>query len=178
MNTLDHLYAEAHPFVALTEQFCAKHSFYGRIELDHLCFKCGSRESFEEMRNIFEREGARFWTSPIAGRSISYFILPRPIISGLGKINYLELSDQKPDGSQKHGFDHVEAYPLGWPFERMVEELSRNERVVDSKRPHHLTHDIDIGNGFEFRASRRPLIEKIVSEEILQKPRGETYAGL
>ncbi len=171
MQNIDEFFAQAQPFVALFDAFVEKHRLFTRVEPDHICYKCGSRESFEQARNLFEREGANFWSSRISGRTISYVVLPRGgLVSQFGLIKYLELADQKPDGTQHDGFDHIEAYPLGWRYEQMIERLSETERVVEVERPHHSTHDIDIGEGFLFRATREPLIEKIVREEILPRP--------
>lgn len=162
---------DAQSFVNRFDHFLYTHAMFGRAEPDHLCYKCGSRESFEHIRTLFEELQCSFWSAHISGRSICYIVLPNGgLVSEFGLIKYLELADQKPDGSQKEGFDHIEAYPLGWPYEKMVAELAKTERVVEVVRPHHTTHDIDIGEGFLFRATREPLIEKIVREEILHRP--------
>ena len=50
--------------------------------------------------------------------------IPSPPAQGaIGTINFLELSDQKPDNSQRDGFDHIEAYAVGRSHAEMVKEL-------------------------------------------------------
>ena len=49
----------------------------------------------------------------------------------------------------------------------MVGELGESEKVVHVERPHHTTDDIDIGEGFLFRCTQGPLIEKIKHSEFV-----------
>ncbi len=134
-------------------------------KVDHICYKCGSRESFVAMRTMFESLGCHFTNAPVSGRSIAYIRLNAPIKTYLGDLWYLELSDQKPDSTQEDGFDHIEVYPLARTFDHLVEHLvGRGVHLVESGRRHHPTHDVDIGHGFELRCERGPLIEKIKEE--------------
>ena len=48
----------------------------------------------------------------------------------------------------------------------MVKELEATEKVIKVERPHHTTHDIDIGAGFLFRCTEGLLIEKIKNSEM------------
>lgn len=139
---------------------------------DHISYKCAHRDEFERIRWLFEDEGASHWTARVSGRSISYIILPKPIPTALGNIRYLELSDQKPDGSQKSGFDHIEVYPLDCdrPLEEIVLLLNALgvSKVSFTNRPHHPTYDLVINEaGFELRLEKEALIETIVRREIL-----------
>lgn len=158
---------EASPFISMFNDFASKHSLEKRGKADHICFKCGSSSSFEAIRSMFEKDSAFVYQSIISKRRIAIIKLPQGIETLLGEIVYLELSDQKPDGSQKDGFDHIEVYPLTLTYLDMIEELRRKERIVEVIRPHHSTHDIEIGKGFLFRCTEGPLIEKIKKEEML-----------
>lgn len=147
--------------------FARKHTLAGAARADHIGYKCGSTESFEVRRRALEPESAYLHQAVISGRRIAYARLLRGIGSNLGMINFLELSDQKPDGSQKDAFDHVEIYPTLGTYEELAAKLERaGERVVKVERPHHTTHDIALPSGFLIRLCREPLIEKIKREEM------------
>lgn len=159
-------YAGAAPFVKLFDVFAEKHRLGGRAKADHICYKCDSSKAFEHLRALFEQEPSCLYQSLIAGRRIAIIRLPHPIETVLGPINWLELSDQKPDGSQTNRYDHIEAYPTGMTYDAMVQELERTEEVIKADRPHHPTHDISLGSSFLFRCTHEPLIEKIKREEL------------
>ena len=167
MKTLEEFYEGSKKFVEIFDAFAAKLAIVGRAQADHICYKCGSKESFEQMRAMFESESRYVYQSIISKRRIAVIRLTQSIETSLGTINFLELSDQKPDNSQHDGFDHIEAYPVGWSYDDMVKEFEAREKVIKVERPHHSTHDIDIGNGFLFRCTHEPLIEKIKSQELL-----------
>ncbi len=169
IKTARDFFADAERFITLFDKFAQKHCLKGRAQADHLCYKCGSRESFERLRTLFETESEYIYQSIISKRPIAYIKCKTGIATSLGTIHFLELSDQKPDGSQQDGFDHIEAYPVGWSYDDMVRELEKTERVVKVERPHHTTHDVEIGEGegFLFRCTRGPLLEKIKDGEMI-----------
>lgn len=157
---------EAQAYIVLFNLFAQKHSLVG-ASADHICYKCASSESFEMMRTMFEGESLFLYQAMISGRRIAYIKLKKGIKTALGVISFVELSDQKPDGSQKEGFDHIEVYPVTLSYEEMVQELKKTEDVFHVARPHHTTDDIDIGSGFLFRCTQVPLLEKIKAAEML-----------
>ncbi len=167
MESIKEFYIESEKFVALFDAFVAKHGLPGKARADHICYKCDSKESFERMREMFEGASEYLYQSIISKRRIAIIRLKRGIPSSLGQINFLELSDQKPDNSQRDSFDHIEAYPVDQSYDDMVKVLEVTERVVKVERPHHTTHDIDIGGGFLFRCTHEPLIEKIRNSEMV-----------
>ena len=166
MNNSVDFYKEAETYIQLLETFVTKHALAGRAAVDHICYKCGSKESFEEIRRLFEHESDYIYQSIISNRRIAIIRLKQGIVTSLGTIFFLELSDQKPDNSQVDGFDHIEVYPLARTYDDMVAEFSKTEVVVKVERPHHTTHDIDMGDGFLFRCTEGPLIKKITETEI------------
>jgi len=168
-TSIEAFYKDAKQSLLAFNEFAIRHKLEGRALPDHLCYKCGSRTSFERLRKMFEDAGCWMFESRISDRTIAYIRLnfEIPMTTGLGEIRYLELCDQKPDRSQRSGFDHVEVYATAMSYEEMVEELAQTEQVVEKKRPHHSTHDIDVGNGFLFRATHGPLVEKIKNEEMI-----------
>ncbi len=166
-KTIGDFYTETDKYVSLFNSFAQKHTLAGSASADHICYKCGSRESFEAMRLMMERESEFIYQSIISKRPIAYLKLKKPIETDLGSVYFLELSDQKPDGSQAEGFDHIEAYPTQGSYQDMVQKLeAEGETVVLVERPHHTTHDIDIGGGFLYRCTPGPLIEKIRDAEM------------
>jgi predicted metalloenzyme YecM len=166
MKSIEGFYAESETFVALFDTFAVKHNLRGRARADHICYKCDSKESFEKIREIFEGASEYVYQSIISKRRIAIIRFKKGIQTSLGVINFLELSDQKPDSSQRNGFDHIEAYAAGRSYNEMVKEFESSEEVIKVERPHHTTHDIDIGGGFLFRCTQGPLIEKIKNTEM------------
>lgn len=147
-------------------EFSQRHGLVGKTDPDHLCFKCGSKESFEEMRAMFEQESQYMHQAIISGRRIAYIKLKQPMHTVLGEIWFIELSDQKPDNSQVDSYNHIEVYGTQMSYDEMVAHLEESgANVVKVERPHHTTHNVDIG-GFTFSCTRGPLVEKIKSEEM------------
>lgn len=166
MKTIEEFYREAENIVRCFDAFVATHALAGKAGADHICYKCGSTESFESLRAMFEGESEYVFQSVISKRRIAIIRLKRGIETSLGTIVFLELSDQKPDGSQSDGFDHVEAYAVGRSYDDMVADLAASVEVVKIERPHHVTHDVDMGSGFTFRCTQGPLIDKIRDAEM------------
>lgn len=152
--------------IGVFDEFVTRHALQGRAQADHICFKCGSRETFEHIRALFEHESKFIYQSIISGRRIAYLKFKTPLMCALGDIWFLELSDQKLDGSQKDGFDHIEVFGTTLTYDDMVRELAQTEKVIHVERPHHTTDDIDITPDFLFRCTQGPLIEKIQQEQM------------
>ena len=160
-------YTGAKRYVQLFNAFVEKHSFVDKVRADHICYKCGSRESFEHLRTMFENESRFLFQSIIAKRRIVIIGLVKPIQTVAGEIMILELSDQKPDGSQIDKYDHIETYGTAISYEEMIRQLEQSEKVIKVERPHHSTHDIDIGESFLFRCTEGPLLNKIKTSEMV-----------
>lgn len=134
---------------------------------DHICYKCGSREEFENLRHLFEGESEFMYQSIISKRRIAIVKFKKPLTTVLGDIWYLELSDQKPDGTQTSGFDHMEIYPSEGTMDALAESLEEKGTPLEKiERPHHVTYDGIIEGNFKIRLEPEPLVEKIKREEI------------
>lgn len=166
IQKIEDFYTESVGYVKIFDAFVAKHNFVGKGVSDHICYKCASTESFESLRALFESESEYVFQSIISKRRIAVIKLKKGITTSLGEIFVLELSDQKPDDSQKEGFDHIEVYPVDCTYTEMVETLGQSEDVKKVERPHHTTHDIDIEGGFLCRCTEGPLIEKIKNSQM------------
>lgn len=166
IKTIDDFYTSSRKYVDEFNLFAEKHGLEGVVKADHICYKCESKESFESIRAIFEQNSEYIYQSIISKRRISYIKLKRGIETVLGTINFLELSDQKPDGSQVNGFDHIEVYGVAISYDDIVSRLEKSEKVIKVERPHHTTHDVEIKDGFFFRCTQEPLVEKIRREEM------------
>ena len=167
MESVDDFYNGSQDIVKVFDDFSATHHLTDKGKADHICYKCSSSESFENIRRMFEPKSRARWVyqSIIAGRRIALIRLVRPIETELGEVDVLELSDQKPDGSQSEGFDHIEVYPVYVSYDRLVSYLrERKLEVKEIVRPHHTTHDILIGRGYLLRLTREGLIEKVTGE--------------
>ncbi|MEI6510904.1 MAG: VOC family protein [Candidatus Uhrbacteria bacterium] len=134
---------------------------------DHLCYKCSSRDEFESIRSLLETSSAFVYQSIISNRRIAIIKFLTPIPSALGAIWFLELSDQKPDGSQASGFDHVEIYPTGGTMDELAIDLEAKGTVVEKVvRPHHTTYDIVVRGTFKVRIEPDALVAKIKRDEM------------
>jgi len=164
-KNLDQFFQQARESVAPFDAWAA--TFAPDAVADHLCYKCSSRDEFETIRAMFETDSAYVYQSIISNRRIAIIKFSLPIPSALGDIWFLELSDQKPDGSQESGFDHVEMYPSAGTMEELADRLERNGCVVEKVvRPHHTTYDIVVQGSFKARIEPDALVEKIKREEM------------
>lgn len=134
---------------------------------DHLCYRCEDIDEFERARSFFEVPGAYLYQSWISGRRIAVIKLVSALPTVFGPISFLELSDQKPDRSQRRGFDHVEIHPTTGAVDDLVKAFAgRGFSFTRAGRPHHVTYDALIGARFQVRIEDEPLIEKIKREEM------------
>lgn len=164
--TIEDFHSGAQTYIKKFNAFAQQHGLVGKTAPDHMCYKCGSHESFEAMRSMFESASQYLHQAIISGRRIAYIKLKQPIETVLGQIWFIELSDQKPDNSQTDSYDHIEVYGTEISYDEMVAHLEQSgANVIKVERPHHTTHNIDIG-GFIFSCTQGPLIEKIKTEEM------------
>ncbi len=162
------LYSQAKEAVGYFDLFFKKHNLTGLALADHLCYKCSSAEEFERVRASLEHASDYIHQAMISDRRIAYIKLSTPVPTTLGEVHFLELSDQKPDGSQKSGFDHIELYPTGdATYESLLEQLrKKDEHIIHVERPHHTTDDVVLPSGLLVRFEPEPLIEKIKRTEL------------
>ena len=165
MFTISSFFSEAQPIITAFNTWASTYSPAARA--DHLCYKCGSLAEYEEIRRMFETESVFIYQSIISKRRISIIVFTKPIQTLLGDIRILELSDQKPDGSQTSGFDHVEIYPEHGTEETLAQQLETGGYPLNKIiRPHHTTFDGNLGKTWKIRLEREPLLEKIKREEM------------
>jgi predicted metalloenzyme YecM len=167
MNTIEKFYEDAKKFVEVLNAFAERNEMQTLAVVDHIGYKCSSKEMYEEWRAIFETNSVYQYQSIISERRISIIKLATPLKTILSEIKYLELSDQKPDGSQKDGFDHVEVYPVGISYDELVRGLEENGNEVEEvKKPHHHTHNISLREDFKLKIEPEALMIKIQREEM------------
>lgn len=135
---------------------------------DHLCYKCGDTAEFEQLRAMFEKDSAYIYQSVISQRRIAIVAFREPVGTALGDIRFLELSDQKPDGSQESGFDHIEIYPNSGDMDALAGALeAKGTTFTKVERPHHTTYDAVIdGKSFKVRLEPEALLRKIKRDEM------------
>jgi hypothetical protein len=125
-------------------------------------------EKYESQRRLFESDSRFMYQSIVSKRRISIVGLTAGLETIVGKINYLELSDQKPDGSQKDQIDHLEIVSKEGSHEDLVSHLqAKGVTMKEIVRPHHTTYDIIMPSGFIVRLSHELLIDKIRREEMV-----------
>lgn len=138
------------------------------MRADHIGLKCSSKALYEFQRGLFELESAFIYQSIISNRRIAIIGLTVGIKTIAGDVRYLELSDQKPNGTQKDCIDHMEVVPISLSYEQVVEQLkNKNVNLQEVVRPHHTTYDIILDSGFVVKLSRGMLLDKVKSEEMV-----------
>jgi predicted metalloenzyme YecM len=142
---------------------------FSNLTADHICYRCGSNYSFRKLYEAYCERAILIDVSQFDGRSIAYFLLnSRFETYKLGDIRYLELCDQKLDGSQVEGFEHVEVYPRSaGQLQTIVNQLRKTDNVVEKVRPSRTTYDIQVAKELMFTIEPEPLIEKIMREKAL-----------
>ncbi len=164
---IEQFYTEGKIVVERLNTFFRELGITSFVQADHICFKCESSDEFESMRKMFEQHASYFFQSIISQRRIAVVKFLEPLETIVGPIGVLELSDQKPDASQKSGFDHIEIYPREKTVEDIIKILEQKGVVVTKEsRPHHTTWDFFV-EGFRVRIEECPLIEKIKQEEMI-----------
>jgi len=168
-NTFAELVAASQSYLTLYDDFIARHALILSVIADHICFKCHSSHEYEHVRAVLERDPPSRYSYQVwlAGRRVAYlgFRVGLPLKSS--SIMCIELADAKPFGREAGGFHHLEIYPTRISYDDLLMKLEREgERPILKMRPHHTTHDIVCSNGFTIRLTDRPLIKKIVDEEL------------
>jgi len=164
---IETFYEGIHESVKIFDRFVNRYELKGRIVADHICYKCGSSDSFEKIRSAFETNSEWIYQSIISKRRIAIIRLNNDIETIAGKINLLELSDQKPDGSQSEGFDHIEVYPKNMGYDDLVTYLEEKGLEVNKTiRPHHTTHEVRTESGLIMRLTREPVLDIIKREQM------------
>jgi len=167
ITTIENFTNSSKPYIEKLNAFAQKGNLAGTVIIDHLGYKCASNESFEQARAMFEQNSEYIFQSIISERRIAYVKMKQPIVTDLGDLWFVELQDQKPDGSQIEKFDHIEGYSSGISYGEMVEKISGFETIIESKKAHHPTHDVGLGVGFSFKCTHGPLLDKIKDQEMV-----------
>ncbi len=167
-STTEDFFSAAQESVELFNTWVAKYA--PNASADHICYKCSSSEEFETLRKAFKNKNTFIYQSIISTHHIAIIKFSSPITSALGDIWYLELSDQKPDGSQVSGFDHIEIYPHEGSMDDFAQKLQEQGMTLEKTvRPHHTTYDSFLNEAFKVRLEPDALIEKIKREEMIVK---------
>jgi predicted metalloenzyme YecM len=165
--TFDELGAEIKPLIDATNTFATNYNLVGKAAADHLGYDCASSERFNELREVLENESVYLYQSIIAGRRIAIFKLLVPFETVLGNVSVFELADQKPDGSQVDGIEHIEIYPHHDSFEGLVTYIQK--QGIEGKQsvtPHHTTHKFPLSTVFTLKLEPCALLDKIKNEEM------------
>jgi len=174
ISDLEDFHYLARQFIHAFNAFVRPCQLKGLAWADHICYKCDSARTFEEMRALFESEKVSefIYQSNIAGRRIACVQLRMAIRTALGPIRLLELSDKKPRKEERSHFDHIEVYPKGISYASMVNRVEKAGIILKKDaRPHHTTLDALIDAHFKLRLTREPLMNKIIRDEISRRIR-------
>ncbi|MDD5700314.1 MAG: VOC family protein [Candidatus Nanoarchaeia archaeon] len=164
-ESVNAFYEGAKAAVEVFDRFISDFGLSGLVGSDHICYKVSSAENFEDIKKIFEKDSKWIYQAIISGRRIATIRTNQVLRTSAGGINLVELSDQKPDGSQSDGFDHIEIYPSAVTYSELVSRLrEKGLEVREVVRPHHTTHDIKLNSGFIIRLTRDRLVDAIKSE--------------
>lgn len=166
ISSLDVFFGQATEYLSLFDVWAAP--LISSANVDHIGYKCSSTEEFEALRALLEPACDFTYQSFISGRRIALCRFKPTMKTVLGDISLLELSDQKPDGSQVSGFDHVEIYPSAGTMEALAAVCEKQgSPFTVTIRPHHTTYDRKLTPKFGIRIEPEPLLKKIVYEEIV-----------
>ena len=155
------------PYLEEFDTFCKAYNLLGKVKADHLGLTCSSKEVYELQRSYFEFTSRFIYQSIISKRRISIIGLTEGLVTSVGPLNYLELSDQKPDGSQRDIVDHLEVVPVGLSYQELVDDLkTKGVALKDTIKPHHSTYDVILSSGFIVKLSREMLVDKIKRDEM------------
>ncbi len=158
------------PWQEVVNNFIFKYRVFKRRKiLDHFGYKCSSHEEYESIKKLFmpqSIEPMALWIHEywLSGRRVSCISLKDPYIPMMALANkfyYLELQDQKPDGSQISGVDHVEIVLTKKEKDKVV-FLCKEQGVPiqENAHPHHNTTDL-IFPGCTIKISLQPLVKTI-----------------
>lgn len=139
------------------------------IFIDHICYKCSSKEEFEMIRSWFEFEDSFIYQAIISKRRIATICFKDMLKSKISLVCYLELSDQKPDNSQITKVDHIEITSNEFSCDELQQyfkDLGFDVKI-DSK-PHHTTYNFTTPDGLEIKLCNERLVDKIAREEIIK----------
>ena len=112
------------------DAFCKEHGLVGLVRVDHIGLRCSSDDIYQRQKKLFDFESRFIYKSIISKRQISIIGLLQGLPTIVGEINYLELSNQKPDGSQRDVFDHCEVVPTTISYDELVEKLSTKNIIM------------------------------------------------
>lgn len=150
------------------DAFCLDSNLVGKVSADHIGLKCSSAEIYEKQRLVFEFNSRFVYQSIISKRRISIIGLLEGLPTVVGDLNFLELSDQKPDGTQKDVVDHLEIVPTSISYEELVSIITEKGYMLkETIKPHHSTYDVILPSGFVVKLSREMLVDKIKRDELL-----------
>lgn len=139
-----------------------------KMEIDHICYKCASSEEFENIKRFFEFEDKFIYQSIISKRRLAYIGLAEPLHSKFGDIFYFELSDQKPDGSQKSEVEHLEFVPEGISYEEMVNLFKNGGFLLkENIKPNHTVYEALVPGIGEIKLSHERLVHTIYKKEFV-----------
>jgi predicted metalloenzyme YecM len=157
-------------YLELTGEFIDRHKLNERITVDHICFKCGVSEEYDQIRSILETDPPSTYVYQVilAQRRVGYIGLRDEIRMGNVSIGCVELADRKPVLDDDPGFHHVEIFPVKMSYDELIGEMmdAGEDIVLKKKRPHHTTHDIALPSGFLIRFTDKPLIKHIIEREL------------
>lgn len=155
-------------FLEEFDSFCDMYQLTSLLQADHIGLKCSSKEIFESTRASFEKESRFVYQSIISQRRISIIGLVEGLKTSVGNLNYLELSDQKPNGSQVDSIDHLEVVPQGITYEELIKIMQEKGVVLqETVKPHHSTFDVQLSSGFVVKFSREFLVDKVKRDEMM-----------
>lgn len=167
IKTIDYFYKEAKKIVELFDEHCQNLRLENHAKVDHFGLRTSSHSIYLELREIFSGHSLFIYESIISNRPISIIKLKIPLQTKLGVLHFLELSDQKPDGSQIDIFDHFEIVPQGMVYKELVGLVKASGvNLRENNKIHHSTFDIVLPD-MVIKLSKQMLIDKIKNEEII-----------
>lgn len=140
-NFEQRIHNEAHTFLGKLDSELAKYSInLDGNQLDHLCYRAGSTQSYESLKKQFSEHGEILISSIIGGREITTFRLAKAIIYKGREISIIELPDVKRGRDYLEGFEHAE-FVVTESFEKIIE---KHEEINFDKSAVNKTHNPEL----------------------------------
>ncbi len=114
-------------------------------QIDHLCFRVGSEESYQQYKNDFLKFSDLLIESPVNGRLISTFKLHTPVVYKNWAIDLVELPAPKKGKTTIEGFEHIEIV-IDIPFGE-IEALYPNLAYDKSGLQKKLNQELEVSFG-------------------------------
>ena len=133
--------------------------------MDHICFRTGSEEEYQDIKTQFQKIGKLLVASEIGGREISTFKLNTPIIFGKHEIELIEVPAPKPGKNYVSGYEHAE-FVIKESFQDYIDNYSEIDFDTSScNKTHNPELRVKLAKNISIKLHHQSL-EDVIKEEL------------